>query len=64
MLQFYVRGGRWAQDFWGPPWSTPHGNLYLSGRTIWPSLGSYGEALVARKISNDILSGRAEGGRA
>lgn len=55
LLMYYVRGHRAVQDFWGPSWTTPHSNLYFAGRSIWPSLGVYGEALVARKVYEDIV---------
>lgn len=55
LLQYYVRGQRLVQDFWGPPWTTPHANLYFAGRSIWPALGIYGEALTARKIFEDVM---------
>lgn len=55
LLQYYLRGQRLAQDFWGPSWATPHSNLYFAGRAIWPSLGIYGEALTARKIFDDVM---------
>lgn len=54
LMQYYIRGHRSSQDFWGPSWTTPHRNLYFAGRCIWPSLGVYGEALAARKIFEDI----------
>jgi hypothetical protein len=55
LLQYYISGYKTVQDFWGPSWTTSHPNLYFAGRSIWPSLGVYGEALNARKISQDIL---------
>lgn len=55
LLQYYLRGHRQAQDFWGPSWTTPHSNLYFAGRAIWPALGIYGEALTARKIFDDVM---------
>ncbi|MBI3556360.1 MAG: FAD-dependent oxidoreductase [Deltaproteobacteria bacterium] len=55
LMQYYVRGHRSVQDFWGPGWTTAHSNLYFAGRSIWPSLGLYGEALTARKIFDDVM---------
>ncbi len=55
LMQYYVRGHRSVQDFWGPSWTTAHPNLYFAGRSIWPSLGLYGEALTARKIFDDVM---------
>jgi phytoene dehydrogenase-like protein len=55
LIQYYVRGERGVQDFWGPSWTTPHRNLYFGGRSIWPALGIYGEALTARKIFEDVM---------
>lgn len=55
LIQYYLRGHKQAQDFWGPSWTTPHSNLYLAGRAIWPALGIYGEALTARKIFDDVM---------
>ncbi|MBI3542918.1 MAG: hypothetical protein HY075_06565 [Deltaproteobacteria bacterium] len=55
LMQYYVRGHRSVQDFWGPSWTTPHTNLYFAGRSVWPSLGTYGEALAARKIFDDVM---------
>lgn len=55
LMQYYVRGHRSVQDFWGPSWTTPHPNLYFAGRCIWPALGIYGEALTARKIFDDVM---------
>jgi hypothetical protein len=55
LMQYFVRGHRNAQDFWGPGWTTSHPNLYFAGRSIWPSLGIYGEALAARKIFDDVM---------
>jgi len=54
LLQYYVRGHRGVQEFWGPTLTTPHRNLYFGGRSIWPALGLYGEVLSARKIYEDI----------
>lgn len=55
LMQYYVRGHKSVQDFWGPSWTTPHRGLYFAGRAIWPALGIYGEALTARKIFDDVM---------
>ncbi len=56
--QYYVRGGKEAQALDALTVSTPHSNLYFCGRLIWPSLGTYGEALSGWKAFEAILSVR------
>ena len=53
--QYYVRGQKEEQAFSALGWVTPHENLFFCGRVIWPSLGRYGEALVARKVFEALL---------
>lgn len=57
LMTYYVQGHRAAQDFWGPSWRSTSPNLYFSGRSVWPSLGSYGEVLAARRIAGEVTVG-------
>ncbi|MGE4233354.1 MAG: hypothetical protein AB7F43_08500 [Bacteriovoracia bacterium] len=54
LIQYYVRGHKSVQDFWGLSMSTVHQNLHIGGRMVWPSLGLYGEFLSAQKIAKEI----------
>lgn len=55
LFQYYVRESKECQGLHGLSWATPHQNVYFLGSLVWPALGTYGEAKVARDVVESIV---------